>query len=106
MARPAYTRDNARELRRLSIVEIADRLGLPKTTIFYWASSLAIDPIDIRMQRKSNSGRLEGRTWRSRYRVLTVPACDTLLRARLQRGWTACEASGYTRLPTGRSSVW
>jgi transcriptional regulator with XRE-family HTH domain len=37
MADPAYVREKARELRierRLSIVEIAERLGLPKTTIF------------------------------------------------------------------------
>ena len=37
MAYPAYVREKARELRierRLSIVEIAERLGLPKTTVF------------------------------------------------------------------------
>jgi hypothetical protein len=52
----------------------------------FWASTLGVDPTDIRMQRKSNSGQLAGRTWRSRYGVLTVSTCDTLLRARLQ-GW-------------------
>ena len=38
MAYPAYVREKARELRierRLSIVEIAERLALPKTTIFF-----------------------------------------------------------------------
>jgi len=50
----------------------------------FWASTLGLDPQDIRAQRKSNSGRLRGRTWRSRYGVLTVTTCDTLLRARLQ----------------------
>jgi AcrR family transcriptional regulator len=50
----------------------------------FWASTLGIDPQDIRMQRKSNSGQLAGRVWRSRYGVLTVTTCDTLLRARLQ----------------------
>jgi len=50
----------------------------------FWASTLGIDAREIRMQRKSNSGRLGGRTWRSRHGVLTVTTCDTLLRARLQ----------------------
>jgi AcrR family transcriptional regulator len=40
----------------------------------FWAARLAVTPEDIRLQRKSNSGRLAGRTWRSRYGVLTVSA--------------------------------
>lgn len=52
----------------------------------YWAAQLAVRPEDIRLQRKSNSGRLKGRTWRSQYGVLTVSVGDTLLRARLE-GW-------------------
>ena len=55
----------------------------------FWASTLGIDPGDIRLQRKSNSGRLAGRHWRSKYGVLTVTTCDTLLRARLQ-AWMDC----------------
>jgi hypothetical protein len=50
----------------------------------YWSGLLYVSPDEIRLQRKSNSGRLSGRTWRSRYGVLTVRTCDTLLRARLQ----------------------
>ncbi len=38
------------------------------------------------MQRKSNSNQLAGRTWRSVHGVLTVRACDTLFRAKLE-GW-------------------
>jgi AcrR family transcriptional regulator len=49
-----------------------------------WGSRLRIDPAAIRLQRKSNSGQLSGRSWRSEYGVLTVRVCDTLLRARLQ----------------------
>jgi hypothetical protein len=45
---------------------------------------LGIDGAAIRMQRKSNSGQLTGRVWRSRYGVLTVVVHDTYLRARLQ----------------------
>jgi hypothetical protein len=55
----------------------------------FWASTLNIDPSEIRVLRKSNSGRLGGRTWRCRYGVLTVTTCDTLLRARLQ-AWMDC----------------
>jgi hypothetical protein len=38
----------------------------------------------IKLLRKSNSNRLQGRTWRSEYGVLTVRVGDTMLRARLQ----------------------
>lgn len=43
MAHPAYLRDKARELRikkKLSLLEIAERLALPKTTVFYWIRDL------------------------------------------------------------------
>jgi hypothetical protein len=50
----------------------------------FWARRLGIAPEDIHLQRKSNSGRLGGRTWRSRHGVLTVSVGDTLLRARLE----------------------
>jgi len=50
----------------------------------FWAIVLGVSPGEIRLQRKSNSGRLSGRTWRSRYGVLNITAGDTLLRARLE----------------------
>jgi hypothetical protein len=50
----------------------------------FWGATLDIDPADVRMQRKSNSGRLRGRTWRCKHGVIAVAAWDTLLRARLQ----------------------
>jgi hypothetical protein len=52
----------------------------------FWADLLGIDGSSIRLQRKSNSGQLRGRTWRSAHGVLSVCVGDTLLRARLQ-GW-------------------
>jgi hypothetical protein len=52
----------------------------------YWAEALEISADQIRLQRKSNSGRLSGRVWRSRYGVIAVRASDTVFRARLQ-GW-------------------
>jgi hypothetical protein len=50
----------------------------------FWAAQLLIPDDAVRLQRKSNSGRLTGRTWRSRYGVLSATCHDTLLRARLQ----------------------
>ena len=50
----------------------------------FWATTLDVDHADIKLQRKSNSNQLAGRTWRSRYGVLTVRSNDTLFRARLQ----------------------
>jgi len=55
----------------------------------FWGTELHIDPGQIRLQRKSNSGRLAGRTWRSEHGVLTVSVDDTLLRARLE-AWMDC----------------
>jgi len=52
----------------------------------YWADALNISAQEIRLQRKSNSGRLSSRVWRSRYGVIAVRTSDTLFRARLQ-GW-------------------
>jgi hypothetical protein len=54
--------------------------ALPK----FWGQTLEVEPGAIKFQRKSNSGQLAGRSWRSRHGVLTVRANDTLLRARLQ----------------------
>ena len=65
--------------RRPGPVRVAGLLG----------SVLGIDGSAIRLQRKSNSGHLAGRRWRSQHGVLTVWAGDTLLRARLQ-AWIDC----------------
>ena len=50
----------------------------------YWGERLGVDGELIRLQRKSNSGQLRRRSWRSEHGVLTVCANDTLLRAQLQ----------------------
>jgi hypothetical protein len=87
---------STKELRfSVQVHEDQDRARLSE----FWASTLGIDPRDIRLQRKSNSGRLGGRNWRSRYGVLTVTACDTLLRARLQ-AWMDCVQSEWVHSPT------
>ncbi|CAA9531784.1 MAG: hypothetical protein AVDCRST_MAG30-3858 [uncultured Solirubrobacteraceae bacterium] len=53
----------------------------------YWGEVVGVPPERIGLQRKSNSGRLAKRTWRSEHGVLTIRIGDTLLRARLQ-AWT------------------
>lgn len=50
----------------------------------FWAFRVGVEPDRIRLQRKSNSGQLKGRTWRSKWGVLTITMNDTYLRARLQ----------------------
>jgi AcrR family transcriptional regulator len=55
----------------------------------FWADHLSVKPDQIRFQRKSNSGHMRGRTWRSRYGVLNVTVGDTIFRARLQ-AWIDC----------------
>jgi hypothetical protein len=50
----------------------------------YWAKALDVSPDEIQLQRKSNSGQLSGRVWRSKFGVLNVSANDTLFRARVE----------------------
>jgi excisionase family DNA binding protein len=50
----------------------------------FWEQALGIGRDAIRFQRKSNSGQLKGRQWRSRHGVLTVRVHDTYFRSRLQ----------------------
>lgn len=82
-----WLRELSRNKLQFSVQYHADQ-DLRELSLF-WAATLGIDPGDVRMQRKSNSGRLGGRTWRCKYGVLTVATCDTLLRARLQ-AWMDC----------------
>ncbi|HMJ95949.1 MAG TPA: hypothetical protein VK486_08860 [Thermoleophilaceae bacterium] len=72
----------------------------------FWGRQVGVPPEQIRLQRKSNSGQLGGRHWRSRYGVLTVYAGDTALRARLQ-GWIHClQELWVDSAASGRSSAW
>jgi transposase-like protein len=63
MAYPRYLRERARQMRtkeKLSLLEIAERLALPKTTVYYWISDLPLGrprrenghPGNVAMQRK------------------------------------------------------
>jgi hypothetical protein len=64
----------------------------------FWASTLGIQAHAVRMQRKTNSGRLGGRTWRCAHGVLAVTTNDTLLRARLQ-AWMDCVQEQWIHSP-------
>jgi hypothetical protein len=55
----------------------------------FWAAELGIDVGTIGINRKSNSGKLAGRVWRSRHGLMTVAAYDTYLRARMN-AWMGC----------------
>lgn len=50
----------------------------------YWGEILGIDGLAIQLLRKSNSGQLNGRSWRSARGVMSITVNDTYLRARLQ----------------------
>lgn len=50
----------------------------------FWGGTLDVPPVSIKLQRKSNSSQLNGRTWRSVHGVLAASVNDTLLRARIQ----------------------
>ena len=56
----------------------------PESLRQFWGSTLDVDPASIRLQRKSNTGQLASRTWRSKYGVISVTSNDTYFRARLQ----------------------
>ena len=60
-----------------------------KTLTRYWAKELEIPELSIEFLRKSNSGQLAHRSWRSKHGVLTVKVHDTSFRTRLQ-GWIDC----------------
>jgi len=59
MAYPAYLRARARELRvtkQLSLDELAARLALPKTTLWYWIRDLPLG-----RERRASPGRHKGK---------------------------------------------
>lgn len=60
----------------------------------FWSTQLGVATDQIRLLRKSNSGRLRGRVWRSPHGVLTVTVDDTYLREALQ-AWTDCLRSAW-----------
>ncbi len=83
MAYPSYVRAKARELRAskcLTIDEIAERLALPRTTIFYWVRDLPRSRIDS--SKASAARRRAVESTRAKHRLLRERAysegCDHL----------------------------
>lgn len=73
MAYPAYLRERARELRvkkKLSLDEIAERLALPKTTVYYWIKDLPLG----RERRWSQGQRKGNRAMQNKWRRLREAA--------------------------------
>jgi hypothetical protein len=68
----------------------------------FWSNRLGIDPVSIRLQRKSNSRGLASRTWRSQFGVMAVGSSDTYLRARME-AWMDCVRKGW--LDSARAGV-
>ena len=72
----------------------------------FWAKKLSIRPEQVVMVRKSNSGRLTGRVWRSKYGVLAVTAHDTLFRARLEAWMHSLQDQWLHSVHAGRGATW
>lgn len=66
----------------------------------FWALHLEISHELIRLQRKSNSNQLRGRSWRSIHGVLTVSTSDTYLRSRMQ-AWMDLVRADWSREEMG-----
>ncbi len=73
MTYPAYVREKARELRVskcLTIDEIAQRLALPRTTIFYWVRDLPVARSRFDPTKASAARRRAIESTREKHRVL------------------------------------
>ncbi len=55
----------------------------PDELAAFWGEYLGVPADSVRRTRKSNSGRMSGRVWRSRHGVLAISSHDTCFRARL-----------------------
>ena len=99
MAYPAYVREKARKLRvekHLSIDEIAERLALPKTTIYYWVKDLPLG-----RPRRANPGQRKG----NRAMQREVPAPSTRRRTR-KAGSTSSASLAILRSETSSACTW
>src|SRR4051794_1615181 len=81
MAHPTYVREKARQLRvekKLTIDELAERLALPRTTVFHWVRDL---PLSTRANTGwPESARRKGNlAMQAKYRALREAAYDDAL---------------------------
>ncbi len=76
MAHPAYIREKAKELRikrKLTIDELAERLALPRTTIYYWVRDLPV-PRKARSEWPESARLAAGRAIKRKFRLLREAA--------------------------------
>jgi hypothetical protein len=69
MAHPAYIREKARQLRaakRLTLDELADRLSVPRTTIYYWVRDIPIGQTERQSRAGLRGGQASRRIHRGR----------------------------------------
>ncbi len=104
MAYPGYLKQRARELRvdkRLSLDDIAERLALPRTTVWYW-----IQDLPLARPRRATPGRRKGNAaMRAKYKRLRDEAYaqglseyDELVRIPTFRDFVVLDiAEGYKR---------
>jgi transcriptional regulator with XRE-family HTH domain len=93
MAYPLYLRERARALRttkQLTLDEIAQRLALPKTTVYYW-----IRDRPLGRPRRASAGQRKGsRAMQANYRRLREEAYEQGL----------AEYAGLVAVPTSETS--
>jgi hypothetical protein len=68
MVHPAYIREKARELRvakRLTMDELADRLAIPRATIYYWVRDLPIGQTNRQARAAFRGGQVSRRIHRN-----------------------------------------
>ena len=73
MAHAAYIREKARELRtdgRLTLDQIAERLALPRTTIYYWIKDLPVPNEVTHSDKRQAARRRASRATERKYRLL------------------------------------
>jgi AcrR family transcriptional regulator len=98
MAYPAYLRERARELRvtkKLSLDEIAERLALPKTTVYYWIKDLPLARARQENGWPDSARRKGNEAMKRKYRLLREAAYE--------RG--AAEYDSLVNVPTFRDFV-
>ncbi|HWX96228.1 MAG TPA: hypothetical protein VNZ01_05195 [Solirubrobacteraceae bacterium] len=72
MTHPAYIREKARSMRtdrRLTLDEIAERLALPRTTIYYWIRDLPVPDEVARSDKRKAARRRATRAMQRTYRL-------------------------------------
>jgi hypothetical protein len=105
MAHAAYIRAKAREMRvdrRLTLDQIAERLALPRTAIYYWVRDLPVPPQVTHGGPLQAARRRGNRAMQKKHRLLREEAyrVDRLSEARM------VPRTGLDSTASGRSEAW